>query len=117
MWLRPVQWSNALIESKTAVHSTTITRGTSRSGLSQEFPLKQSGTRVARLASSVIVYGTTREASANRSAAEQLQASYREHNLQDVPVHKDFEATDGNDNFISKAEFLVIRSTVRPGPG
>ena len=47
-----------------------------------------------RLASSVIVYGTTREAGANRYVAEQLQANYREHNLQDVAVYKDFEATD-----------------------
>jgi len=47
-----------------------------------------------RLASSVIVYGTTREAGSNRYVAEQLQANYREHNLQDVAVYKDFEATD-----------------------
>ena len=47
-----------------------------------------------RLASSVIVYGTAREAGTNRYVAEQLQQKYRQHNQQDVAVYKDFEATD-----------------------
>jgi len=47
-----------------------------------------------RLASSVIVYGTAREAGTNRYVAEQLQAKYREHNLAEAPIYKDFEASD-----------------------
>jgi hypothetical protein len=45
-----------------------------------------------RVASAVIVYGTTREAGANRYAAEQLRARYRERDQRDVAVYKDFEA-------------------------
>ncbi len=47
-----------------------------------------------RLASAVIVYGTTREAGTNRYVAEQLQTTYREQNQRDVPICKDFEAAD-----------------------
>jgi hypothetical protein len=47
------------------------------------------------LASTVIVYGTTREAGTNRYAAEELQARFRERNQQDVPIQKDFEVNEG----------------------
>lgn len=47
-----------------------------------------------RLSSSVIVFGTAREAGTNRYVAEQLQTKYRERNQQDVAIYKDFEATD-----------------------
>jgi hypothetical protein len=47
-----------------------------------------------RLASAVIVYGTVREAGTNRYAAEQLQIRYRDRNQREVPIYKDFEATD-----------------------
>ena len=47
-----------------------------------------------RLESAVIVYGTAREAGTNRYAAERLQARFRARNQRDVPLFKDFEATD-----------------------
>ena len=47
-----------------------------------------------RLGSAVIVYGTQREAGANRYAAEQLQASYLNQFESEVPVYKDFEVSD-----------------------
>ncbi len=47
-----------------------------------------------RLASAVIVYGTTREAGTNRYVAEQLQTRGRERNQYDVPIYKDFETSD-----------------------
>jgi hypothetical protein len=47
-----------------------------------------------RLGTAVIVYGTTREAGVNRYVAEQLQNQYRERAQRDVPVYKDFEATE-----------------------
>ena len=46
-----------------------------------------------RLASAAIVYGTMKEAGANRYAAEQLQAQYLNLYESRVPVYKDFEAT------------------------
>ena len=46
------------------------------------------------LASAVIVYGTVAEAGANRYAAEQLQSRYRERDQREVPIYRDFEATD-----------------------
>ena len=48
-----------------------------------------------RLASAVIVYGTAREAGANRYAAEQMQTRYRERQQREVAVYKDFEAPAG----------------------
>ena len=45
-----------------------------------------------RLASAVVVYGTVREAGANRYVAEQLQSQYRERAQREVAVYKDFEA-------------------------
>jgi hypothetical protein len=47
-----------------------------------------------RLATAVIVYGTMKEAGANRYAAEQLQAQYLNQYESRVPVYKDFEVTD-----------------------
>jgi hypothetical protein len=47
-----------------------------------------------RLASAVIVYGTVREAGANRYAAEQVQARFNDRYESQVPVYKDFEVND-----------------------
>jgi len=47
-----------------------------------------------RLASAVIVYGTLREAGANRYAAEQMQSHFLDGYESRVPIYKDFEATD-----------------------
>jgi hypothetical protein len=47
-----------------------------------------------RLASAVLVYGTLRDAGANRYAAEQLQHRYLNDYESAVPIYKDFEATD-----------------------
>jgi hypothetical protein len=47
-----------------------------------------------RLATAVLVYGTQREAGANRYAAEQLQAQYLDQFESQVPIYKDFEVTD-----------------------
>jgi Phospholipase B/Carbohydrate binding domain len=49
-----------------------------------------------RIASAVIVYGTAREAGANRYVAEQLQARYRERGQHEVPIYKDFETSDAS---------------------
>ncbi len=46
----------------------------------------------SRLATAVIVYGTTREAGTNRYAAEQMQIRFRERSQREVAVYKDFEA-------------------------
>jgi len=46
------------------------------------------------LASAVIVYGTVREAGANRYAAEQMQNRYLDWYESQVPIYKDFEVTD-----------------------
>jgi hypothetical protein len=47
-----------------------------------------------RLASTVIVYGTVREAGANRYAAEQIQNRFLDRYESRVPIYKDFEASD-----------------------
>jgi hypothetical protein len=47
-----------------------------------------------RLPSAVIVYGTLREAGANRYAAEQLQSQFLDSYQSQVPVFKDFEVSD-----------------------
>jgi len=47
-----------------------------------------------RLGTAVIVYGTQREAGANRYAAEQLQAAYLNQFESIVPIYKDFEVSD-----------------------
>jgi len=46
------------------------------------------------LASAVLVYGTVREAGANRYAAEQMQNRYLDRFESEVPVYKDFEVSD-----------------------
>lgn len=47
-----------------------------------------------RLATAVIVYGTTREAGTNRYVAERLQREFRDRQQREVPIYKDFEATN-----------------------
>ena len=47
-----------------------------------------------RLASAVLVYGTGREAGANRYAAERLQSRFLDQYESAVPIYKDFEATE-----------------------
>jgi hypothetical protein len=47
-----------------------------------------------RLATAAIVYGTVREAGANRFAAEQMQSRFLDYFESEVPVYKDFEASD-----------------------
>jgi hypothetical protein len=47
-----------------------------------------------RLGTAVLVYGTQREAGANRYAAEQLQAQYLNQFESQVPIYKDFEVSD-----------------------
>jgi len=42
----------------------------------------------------VIVYGTLREAGANRYAAEQMQNHFLDHYESEVPIYKDFEASE-----------------------
>jgi len=46
------------------------------------------------LASAAIVYGTVREAGANRYAAEQMQAHFLDRYESQVPIYKDFEVSD-----------------------
>jgi hypothetical protein len=48
----------------------------------------------ARLSSSVIVYGTLREAGANRYSAEQLQTHFLDYHESQVPIYKDFDVSD-----------------------
>jgi hypothetical protein len=48
----------------------------------------------AKLSSSVIVYGTLREAGANRYAAEQLQSHFLDYYESQVPIYKDFDVSD-----------------------
>jgi hypothetical protein len=47
-----------------------------------------------RLPSAVIVYGTQRDAGANRYAAEQLQQKFLSAYESEVPIYKDFEVSD-----------------------
>jgi hypothetical protein len=47
-----------------------------------------------KLSSAVIVYGTLREAGANRYAAEQLQTDFLDYYESQVPIFKDFDVTD-----------------------
>jgi hypothetical protein len=49
---------------------------------------------LARLSSAVIVYGTLREAGANRYAAEQIQNHFLDRYESEVPIYKDFEASE-----------------------
>jgi hypothetical protein len=48
----------------------------------------------SRLHSAILVYGTVREAGANRYAAEQLQKQFLDAYESAVPIRKDFEVTD-----------------------
>jgi hypothetical protein len=48
----------------------------------------------SRLGTAVLVYGTQREAGANRYAAERLQAQYLNQLESQVPIYKDFEVSD-----------------------
>jgi hypothetical protein len=48
----------------------------------------------SRLASAVIVYGTVREAGANRYAAELMQTRFLDRYESQVPIYKDFEVSD-----------------------
>ncbi len=48
----------------------------------------------SRLSSAVIVYGTLRDAGANRYAAEQLQHKFLNGYESQVPIYKDFEVSD-----------------------
>ena len=48
----------------------------------------------SRLRSAILVYGTVREAGANRYAAEQLQKQFLDMYESAVPIRKDFEVTD-----------------------
>jgi phospholipase B-like protein len=47
-----------------------------------------------QLSSSVIVYGTMREAGANRYVAEQMQIHFLDYYESQIPIYKDFEVTD-----------------------
>jgi hypothetical protein len=47
-----------------------------------------------KLASSMIVYGTLRDAGANRYAAEQMQNRFLDHYESQVPIYKDFEVNE-----------------------
>jgi hypothetical protein len=47
-----------------------------------------------RLEAAVLVYGTNREAGANRFAAEQMQARFLDQYESRVPIYKDFEVSD-----------------------
>jgi hypothetical protein len=47
-----------------------------------------------RLATAVIVYGTNREAGANRYTAEQMQSRFLDQYESRVPIYKDFEVSD-----------------------
>ncbi len=50
--------------------------------------------RSSLLPAAVIVYGTTGEAGTNRYAADREQSRLRERSQREVPIYKDFEATD-----------------------
>jgi hypothetical protein len=50
----------------------------------------------SRLHSAILVYGTVREAGANRYAAEQLQKRFLDMYESAVPIRKDFEVSDAD---------------------
>lgn len=58
-----------------------------------------------RLATAIIVYGTQKEAGANRYAAEQLQNAYLGQLEYQVPIYKDFEVTD---DVLAKHDIVFI---------
>ena len=47
-----------------------------------------------KLASSVIVYGTVRDAGSNRYAAERMQSRFLDRYESQIPIYKDFEVSD-----------------------
>ncbi len=49
---------------------------------------------LGKLANSAIVYGTGRDAGANRYAAEQMQNRFLDRYESEVPIYRDFEVTD-----------------------
>ncbi len=57
-------------------------------------PAYAAGTLKSRLAKAILVYGTAREAEANRYAAGQLQSRFLDWFESPVPVRKDFEVSD-----------------------
>lgn len=57
-------------------------------------PAYQTTDVLGRLDSAMLVYGTVREAGANRYAAEQLQKHFLDQYESAVPIRKDFEVTD-----------------------
>ena len=59
----------------------------------------------SRLGTAVLVYGTQREAGANRYAAEQLQAQYLNQFESQVPVYKDFEV---NDDLLAHKDVIFV---------
>jgi Phospholipase B len=59
-----------------------------------EGPAYLTGDIWRRLATAVIVYGTVREAGANRYAAEQIENRFLDRYESRVPIYKDFETTD-----------------------
>ena len=71
-----------------------------KAGVPFEFPEPADGPAyltsdiIRRLASAVIVYGTVREAGANRYAAEQMQIRFLDWHESQVPIYKDFEVSD-----------------------
>ncbi len=86
-----------------AAHSTTAVTAQSfldKAGVPFEFPEPAGGPAyltsdiVGRLASAIIVYGTVREAGANRYAAEQMQSGFLDDYESQVPIYKDFEVSD-----------------------
>ncbi|HTZ81751.1 MAG TPA: C45 family peptidase [Candidatus Acidoferrales bacterium] len=58
-----------------------------------------------KLASSLIVYGTVRDAGSNRYAAEQIQARFLNRYESRVPIYKDFEV---NDDLLRDHEVIFI---------
>jgi hypothetical protein len=58
-----------------------------------------------KLASSVIVYGTVRDAGSNRYAAEQMQTRFLNYYESQVPIYKDFEV---NDDLLGHHEVVFI---------
>jgi hypothetical protein len=59
-----------------------------------EGPVYLASDMTRRLESAVLVYGTVREAGANRYAAEKLQSAMLNMYESEVPIYKDFEATE-----------------------
>ncbi len=82
-----------------------------KAGVAYEFTEPADGPAYAvsdigrRLATAVLVYGTQREAGANRYAAEQLQAQYLNQFESQVPIYKDFEV---NDDLLAHKDVIFV---------